>query len=251
MAEFEPLIVAFACNWCTYAAADLAGTSRTQYPHNVRLIRVMCSGMVDPVYALRVLEGGADGVLIAGCHHTDCHYINGPTKCDTIVERLKRKRVGSKRWDEVLMRVSNLTVLIPMPVVAGLDVGRFQWVNLPVQLVVPGFIFFVVSSVLINWAMISNPHFEPTVRIQKDRDHRVVTGGPYGIVRHPSYLGGVFFALSIPLIIGSGFAFIPAGVYVLLTVVRTWLEDETLQRELEGYSEYTERVRYRLVPWLW
>ena len=90
MAEFEPLIIAFGCNWCTYAAADLAGTARLHYPHNVRLIRVMCSGMVEPDYVLRALEGGADGVLIAGCHHTDCHYINGPTNCDTMFGRLKR-----------------------------------------------------------------------------------------------------------------------------------------------------------------
>ena len=89
MNEFEPQIIAFACNWCTYAAADLAGTARIHYPPNVRLIRVMCSGMVDPIFALRAFEGGADGVLIAGCHHQDCHYLNGPTKCDAVFEKLK------------------------------------------------------------------------------------------------------------------------------------------------------------------
>jgi F420-non-reducing hydrogenase iron-sulfur subunit len=88
--EFEPRIIAFACNWCTYAAADIAGTSRIHYPPNVRIIRVMCSGMVDPIYALRAFEGGADGVLIAGCHHVDCHYLNGPAKCDAMFEKLKR-----------------------------------------------------------------------------------------------------------------------------------------------------------------
>lgn len=90
MSEFEPKIIAFACNWCTYAAADIAGTSRLQYPANVRIIRVMCSGMVDPIYALKAFEGGADGVLIAGCHHQDCHYLNGPDKCDVMFERLRR-----------------------------------------------------------------------------------------------------------------------------------------------------------------
>lgn len=90
MAEFEPLIIAFGCNWCTYAASDLAGTARLHYPHNVRLIRVMCSGMVDPIYVLKAFEGGADGVLIAGCHHADCHYINGPVKCDEMFSKLKR-----------------------------------------------------------------------------------------------------------------------------------------------------------------
>ena len=90
MSEFEPKIIAFACNWCTYAAADNAGTSRLQYPANVRIIRVMCSGMIDPIYVLKAFEGGADGVLIAGCHHQDCHYLNGPDKCDTMFERLRR-----------------------------------------------------------------------------------------------------------------------------------------------------------------
>jgi len=90
MAEFEPQIVAFCCNWCTYAAADLAGTSRVRYPHNVRIVRVMCSGMVNPIYVLKAFEGGADGVLVAGCHHSDCHYIDGPVKCDAAVERLRK-----------------------------------------------------------------------------------------------------------------------------------------------------------------
>jgi len=86
--EFEPRIIVFACNWCTYAAADIAGTSRIQYPHNVRIIRVMCSGMIDPIYVLRAFERGADGVIVAGCNYTDCHYIDGPVKCDVMFEKL-------------------------------------------------------------------------------------------------------------------------------------------------------------------
>ena len=90
MAEFEPQIVAFCCNWCTYAAADLAGTSRVHYPPNVRIVRVMCSGMVNPIYIPKAFEGGADGVLVAGCHHSDCHYIDGPVKCDATVDNLRK-----------------------------------------------------------------------------------------------------------------------------------------------------------------
>jgi F420-non-reducing hydrogenase iron-sulfur subunit len=90
MAEFEPKIIAFCCNWCTYAAADIAGTSRIHYPANVRIVRVMCSGMVDPIYVLKAFEMGADGVLVAGCHEMDCHYLNGPVKCDAMFEKLKR-----------------------------------------------------------------------------------------------------------------------------------------------------------------
>jgi len=76
-AAWEPNIVAFCCNWCSYAGADLAGVSRFQYPPNVRVIRVMCSGRVEPQFILRALELGADGVLICGCHIGDCHYIAG------------------------------------------------------------------------------------------------------------------------------------------------------------------------------
>jgi F420-non-reducing hydrogenase iron-sulfur subunit len=78
--DFEPRIIAFLCNWCSYAGADLAGTSRMQYPPNVRIIRLMCSGAVDPVYILKPILEGADGVLIGGCHPGDCHYQSGNYK---------------------------------------------------------------------------------------------------------------------------------------------------------------------------
>lgn len=75
--NWEPKIVAFLCNWCSYAGADLAGVSRTQYPSNIRVIRVPCSGRVDPFYIIKALQNGIDGVLISGCHPGDCHYISG------------------------------------------------------------------------------------------------------------------------------------------------------------------------------
>ncbi|MCL1911668.1 MAG: hydrogenase iron-sulfur subunit [Leptospirales bacterium] len=78
--DFEPVIIAFLCNWCTATAADLAGTMRIQYPANIRPIRVMCSGAVDQVYILRAFLSGADGVIIGGCKHGDCHYISGNYK---------------------------------------------------------------------------------------------------------------------------------------------------------------------------
>nr|MCU0603284.1 hydrogenase iron-sulfur subunit [Desulfobacterales bacterium] len=89
MPHFEPTIIAFVCNWCTYTAADLAGTSRLAYPKNVRLIRVMCTGMVDPQYVIKALLQGADGVLVSGCHPGDCHYINGNFKARRRIKLLK------------------------------------------------------------------------------------------------------------------------------------------------------------------
>jgi F420-non-reducing hydrogenase iron-sulfur subunit len=88
--RFEPRIAVLCCNWCTYAGADLAGTSRMKYAPNVRLVRVMCSGRVDPAFVLRAFQDGADGVLIAGCHPGDCHYINGNHKTMRRFPVLKR-----------------------------------------------------------------------------------------------------------------------------------------------------------------
>jgi F420-non-reducing hydrogenase iron-sulfur subunit len=87
---FEPRIVAFFCNWCTYLAADLAGTSRMKYPPNARVIRVMCSGRLDPQFILKAFADGADGVLIGGCHPGDCHYQEGNYKCLRRFNLLKR-----------------------------------------------------------------------------------------------------------------------------------------------------------------
>ena len=91
MAEFEPKIVGFLCNWCAYAGADLAGVSRIQYPPNIRIIRVMCSGRVDPAFILEAFKHGADGVLVAGCHlPSDCHYISGNFKAQKRFVLLKK-----------------------------------------------------------------------------------------------------------------------------------------------------------------
>ena len=85
---FEPVIVAFCCNWCSYAGADLAGVSRFQYPPNIRVIRVMCSGRVDPSFVLKSLNNGADGIIVTGCHIGDCHYISGNEYTKDRFERL-------------------------------------------------------------------------------------------------------------------------------------------------------------------
>lgn len=170
---------------------------------------------------------------------------------ELVVVRLTVRREGSRRWDEVLMRVANLTGMLLMPAVAGFDVGRYGWSSLGMIYVVPGFALFVLGAVLITWAMSVNRFFESTVRIQEDRGHVVVSTGPYGLVRHPGYLAGIVWMSSIPLIIGSLYAFIPLALYGALMFLRTYLEDKTLQEELPGYSEYAERVRFRLIPWVW
>jgi protein-S-isoprenylcysteine O-methyltransferase Ste14 len=161
------------------------------------------------------------------------------------VQRLTIRRKGSKAWDEVLVRVSNLTGLLLVQTVAGLDVGLYGLSSLGILYAVLGLIMMAASSILTNWAMIENPHFEATVRIQEDRGHRVVSTGPYRIMRHPGYLSGILWLSSIPLVIGPLYTFIPVSLYSALMILRT------LQKELEGYAEYAEKVRYKLFPGVW
>ena len=170
---------------------------------------------------------------------------------ELLVQRLKIRRRGSKTWDEVLVRASNLSAMILVPAVSGLDVGRYGWSSLGAPFLVAGVVLLVFSSVLINWAMIVNPFFEPTVRIQDDREHRVVSSGPYAFVRHPGYLSGILWITSIPLILGSLYGLLPVGFYSVLMIIRTYLEDRTLMEELAGYREYSAMVRYRLFPGIW
>ncbi|WXG45953.1 MAG: hydrogenase iron-sulfur subunit [Candidatus Atabeyarchaeum deiterrae] len=88
--EFEPYILGLVCNWCTYAGADMAGTSRIQYPPNLRLVRVMCTSRLAPEYVMKGLELGADGVLVSGCHPGDCHYVNGNYKTERRIHLLRK-----------------------------------------------------------------------------------------------------------------------------------------------------------------
>jgi len=170
---------------------------------------------------------------------------------ELLAARLVVRRKGSKTWDELLMRLSNLTVLLVIPVVAGLDVGRFQWSNLDSVFMLPGFALLFFSTFLLNWAMAVNSFFEPTVRIQEERNHNVIANGPYRIIRHPGYLAGLSYVFSIPLIIGSIYAIAAAGLYLFLIALRTSLEDRTLRRELTGYAEYSKKVKYKLLPRIW
>jgi protein-S-isoprenylcysteine O-methyltransferase Ste14 len=164
---------------------------------------------------------------------------------------LSRKRKDTKAWDRKLLPVFGVFGMYILPFVMGLDVGRYSWSSLGLWAAILGVAIFSFGWILLTWAMLVNPHFEATVRIQMDRHHRVVTTGPYAIVRHPGYVGASLWALGSPLIVGSAYGLIPAGITVGLLVLRTWLEDKTLQAELPGYTEYTKQVRYRLLPGIW
>jgi len=157
----------------------------------------------------------------------------------------------AKSWDRPLVLLVAIYLPLAGLIVAGLDT-RFGWSPwLPLWLRIVALIFVVLGSLVGTWAMAVNRFFSAVVRIQRDRGHTVVTGGPYRFVRHPAYIGGLVAAFASAVALESLWALIPAGLTTLLYVLRTALEDKTLRDELAGYEEYAQRTRYRLVPGVW
>jgi protein-S-isoprenylcysteine O-methyltransferase Ste14 len=163
--------------------------------------------------------------------------------------RLGPKR-GGKRWDTAIMGIVGLGT-IARCIVAGLDVRHGWTTGMLWAFQALALVIAALSYALVVWATGSNAYFSLTVRIQKERGHAVATGGPYRFVRHPSYVGGILFELAAPILLGSWWALIPGMLNAILFVVRTALEDKTLQAELDGYQDYAARVRYRLLPGVW
>jgi len=158
---------------------------------------------------------------------------------------------GGKSWDKIIVWLVAIVGPLLTLIVCGLDV-RFGWrPEIPLASQIVAFVLMTLGSLLGTWAMLVNRFFSAVVRIQADRGHTVVSDGPYRFVRHPAYAGGVVANLAGPLALGSVWALIPGGLIALLTIVRTALEDKTLREELPGYQEYTQRVRYRLLPGVW
>ncbi|MFH1013441.1 MAG: isoprenylcysteine carboxylmethyltransferase family protein [Thermoplasmatota archaeon] len=169
---------------------------------------------------------------------------------DLIRERLK-PGVGMKRWDRVYYAISTPLFFI-MFIISILDASRFFWKPMvPFFIVVLGIILYAIGQMMILWAKKANAFFSSVVRIQSDRNHTVCSEGPYRIVRHPGYLGGLIFTIATPLLLGSFYGLLPAVLTVILMFGRTYLEDNTLKEELPGYLEYSQKVRYRIIPFIW
>lgn len=163
-------------------------------------------------------------------------------------ERLRPGPGGKDRY----LRLIALPCIACHWIVAALDVGRFHWSDrVPLPLQIAGVVGLAAGMAIAVWAMAVNPFFSPVVRIQSDRGHRLITSGPYRLVRHPGYLGAMLSCLFGMCILGSIWAMPPIGVLLLLLIRRARIEDRFLHEELEGYGEYAQRVKYRLLPGLW
>lgn len=167
---------------------------------------------------------------------------------ELIAERGETKE-NTKGWDKVVTNFITVVTLFTF-IVAGLD-ARFGWSQVPLALQMVSWVLFVLGFGIVSWGMSANKFFARVVRIQQDRGHAVCSSGPYRFVRHPGYVGMCIYSFVTAFALGSWWAIVPAFLTVIGFVVRTALEDRTLQAELPGYAEYAQRVRYRLVPGIW
>lgn len=170
---------------------------------------------------------------------------------DLLAERARfTSAKDTKPWDKIiapLLGIGSVVILI----VAGLD-RLYEWSPVfSTTAHVIGFVAIILGYAFSSWALIENRFFSGTVRIQYERGHRVVATGPYRIVRHPGYAGGLFGYVFIPILLDSLWAFVPALLLGVVMIVRTALEDKTLQAELPGYKEFAQKTRYRLFPGIW
>ncbi len=159
-------------------------------------------------------------------------------------------KAGAKKWDAAIMGIVGVLSLAGY-VIAGLDARNGWTAGLPSILQWISLFLLAAGYAVVVWATASNAFFSSTVRIQTERGHTVATGGPYRFLRHPSYLGMLAVYLATPIMLGSWWAGLTGVAAALLIIVRTALEDRTLQAELAGYKEYAAKVRYRILPGIW
>lgn len=167
-----------------------------------------------------------------------------------LISERGRKKENVEKWDKL---ISGLMIIpwILIYLVAGLD-HRFEWTaRHSIWIHMTGLIFFILGSAMVSWAMVSNNYFSTAVRIQYDRGHKVETGGPYQYIRHPGYLGMIVYLCFTPLLLGTLWALLPAFLTSSLLMIRTSLENKTLENKLDGYREYSKKVKYRLFPGIW
>ena len=161
-----------------------------------------------------------------------------------------RFQPGTEKWDLILLAVMLPAMVAEIPL-ATLDAARMGWSEVPLWVVLIGYVLLIGGIAVTTWAQAVNPFFEPGVRVQKERAQRVITSGPYRVVRHPGYIAAIAMFVGIPLALASWWALLPATLAIALLIVRTSWEDGLLQAELSGYAEYARRTRYRLLPGFW
>ncbi|HOF19982.1 MAG TPA: isoprenylcysteine carboxylmethyltransferase family protein [Bacteroidales bacterium] len=167
-----------------------------------------------------------------------------------LIEERGRIRKDVKKWDRILNRI-NIIPFSGIFILSGFDY-RFHWTgSFGLEIHIAGLILILLGSMIFTWSMISNKFFSTMVSIQDDRGHSTATGGPYRYIRHPGYTGFIIMTIATPVALGSFYALTMAFLVSVIFIVRTIFEDKTLISELPGYLEYSEKVKYKLIPYIW
>lgn len=167
-----------------------------------------------------------------------------------LVEERWQWGTNTQAWDRWIVAANGMLLFVLLFVI-GLDAGRFGWSHVPWPARLAALLGFVPAFGLPVLASRANTYLASTVRIQEERGHAAVSAGPYAFIRHPMYAGMILYDVCVPLLLGSSVGLAVSAVMILMVVLRTTLEDRTLQAELPGYREYAKRVRFRLLPGVW
>jgi protein-S-isoprenylcysteine O-methyltransferase Ste14 len=205
----------------------------------IAIILLVSAGKIDWIYAWVYITSSLLVIII--------NAFIFPTE---LISERGRKKENIEKWDRLISGLITFPWLA-LYIVSGLDIRFGLSLELASWIHITGLVIFALGNAFVSWAMISNIYFSTVVRIQYDRGHTVSIGGPYRFMRHPGYVGMIIYLLASPIILGSIWALIPASLAVILFIIRTAFEDNTLKNKLEGYKEYAERVKYRLIPGIW
>lgn len=223
----------------------------------IRVIYTMAVILTIPAMILLLsgdwlwIEGWVFGIWYIGLSLVTLTYLYRHNPA-LLAERFRRPGTGGeKKWDQYVITAIGLAFLAWI-IIMPLDAKRYGWtVGFPVWLKALGVIGLSVSAFLLYRAFTDNPFLSPLVRIQKERNHRVISTGVYGFVRHPMYLGAILLMLGTPMLLGSRYGMVVGMIMSLLLVLRIVGEEKMLAEELEGYTEYQKKVKYRLIPYIW
>jgi len=171
-------------------------------------------------------------------------------KTPELLNERGKKKEEALGWDVKLVKIINIQMVFILPVLIGLDYRLF-WSYFNYYFLIPGFLLYAFSNLLVLQAMMKNKFFETNIRIQSDREHKIIKEWPYSFVRHPGYLGTILWLISVPFILGSLVGLLFSNLIIAAFILRTYHEDKFLAKELHGYKEYQKEIKYKLFPGIW
>lgn len=225
--------------------------------HGIRYIIRICLQMLFQMAVILIAAGTFHigrqfliyFIILAGSYITEL-YILIRHNPEVLNERVKNIKAGTKAWDKVLLSLYVVCTFIVMNIFIGLHM-RLGWTRMEFNYCYVGIALYILSVVVSTKSLLTNKYFESSSRIQTEREQKVISTGVYAVVRHPGYSSILIWAISVPLLTGTVYTFIPSALIITIITIRTYLEDTMLKKELDGYLDYTRKVKYRLIPYLW